>query len=96
MKYLLQNKDAAVRTIVALIIAIMDLLKVLGVDIPNFSEEYILWVVSVAMGWIVWYYNTPTSEENSRHTGMMREEKRQRKGIITGENFLDEGEDVED
>ena len=96
MKYLLQNKDAAIRTIVALIIAILDMLKVLGFDIPVINEEYILAIVSAFMGFIVWYYNTPTSEENSKHTGMMREEKRQRKGIITGENFLDEGEDVED
>ena len=42
------------------------------------------------------YFNIPTSEENAVHTGMMRLEKEQNNGIITGEDFFDEYEEDEE
>ena len=90
MKYLVQNRKELTITIVALIVAICDMLKVLGLDIPDANEEYILAVVSAIMGVLVWFYNMPTSEENCIHTGLMRLEKLQNKGVIKGEDFRDE------
>ena len=89
MKYLIQNRKEFTITIVALIVAILDCLKVLGVDVPNFSEEYILTIVSAVVGALIWFYNMPTSLENCKYTGLMRLEKRQNKGIIDGEDFRD-------
>lgn len=87
MKYLIQNRKEFTITIAALLVAIFDVLKVLGVDVPNVSEEYILTIVSAFMGVLIWFYNMPTSRENCEHTGQMRLEKKQNKGVIDGEDF---------
>ena len=42
------------------------------------------------------YYNNDYTETASKYTGMMRLEKEQKKGVITGENFYDELEDEEE
>lgn len=41
------------------------------------------------------YYNNDYTETACKYTGMMRLEKEQKKGIITGENFFDEEEEDE-
>ena len=92
MKYLVQNRKEFTITIVALIVAIMDILKVFGVDVPNFSEEYLLTIVSAIMGVLVWFYNFPTSKENCEATGEMRLRKAEKKGI-NGEIFYGGDED---
>lgn len=92
MKYLVQNKDALIRTIVALIIAIIQLLKVFGLEI-GVTEDAVLSAVTIVIGAICWFYNNPTSKENCEHTGAMRLEKAQNKGIITGEDFTEEIEE---
>lgn len=79
MKYLIKNRKELTITIVALIVAILDLLKVLGLDVPNLSEQYILALVSAVMGVLVWFYNVPTSHENHILTATMREAKRKAK-----------------
>lgn len=97
MKYLLQNRKELTITIVALIVAICDFLKVLGFDIPEVNEEYILAIVSAIMGVLVWFYNMPTSLENCEATGEMRARKAMRKGKVIGEDFYDdEGDGFDD
>lgn len=39
------------------------------------------------------YYNNDYTETACKYTGMMRLEKEQNKGIFSGENFTDEGDD---
>lgn len=94
MKYLVQNRKECTMTIVALIVAILDFLKVFfGVDF-GIADEQVLAVVSGLMGVLVWYYNMPTSLENCIHTGEMRAEKAERKGKCKGEKFYsDEDEE---
>lgn len=92
MKYLVQNRKEFTITIVALIVAIMDILKVFGVDVPNFSEEYLLTIVSAIVGALIWFYNFPTSKENCEATGEMRLRKAEKKGI-NGEVFYGGDED---
>ena len=92
MKYLIQNRKEFTITIVALIVAILDILKVIGLDIPNVSEEYLLTIVSAIMGVLVWFYNMPTSHENCEATGEMRLKKAEKKGT-NGEQFYGGDED---
>ena len=73
----------------------MDILKVLGLDVPNVSEEYLLAIVSAIVGALAWYYNMPTSEENCEATGEMRLRKAEKKGI-NGEYFHEEGKEQKD
>lgn len=42
------------------------------------------------------YFNNDYTEIACKHTGAMRLEKEQMKGIITGENFFDEAEEGDD
>ena len=95
MKYLIKHKKEFTITVVALIVAIADMLKVFGVDMP-IDKASVYAVVSAVMGVLVWFYNMPTSKENCEHTGAMRLEKEQAKGIITGEDFTDEAEEIKE
>lgn len=94
MKYLVQNRKECTMTIVALVVAILDFLKVFfGIDF-GIADEQVLAVVSGLMGVLVWYYNMPTSLENCIHTGEMRAEKAERAGKCVGEKFYsDEDEE---
>lgn len=101
MKYLIQNRKEFTITLVALIVAILDCLKVLGLDVPDVNEEYLLAIISAIMGVLVWFYNMPTSKENCEATGEMRLKKIMRKlaekqGEFIGENFYDELEEDEE
>lgn len=62
MRYLIKHKKEFTITIVALIVAIADMLKVFGVDMP-IDEASVYAVVSAVMGVLVWFYNYPTSIE---------------------------------
>ena len=57
-------------------------------------------VVSIILNFVivacVTYYNNDFTEVACQHTGAMRTEKEHKKGIITGENFYDEAEEVGD
>lgn len=94
MKYLVQNRKECTMTIVALIVAILDFLKVFfGVDF-GIADEQVLAVVSSIMGVLVWYYNMPTSLENCEATGEMRARKSERMNRCKGEKFYsDEDEE---
>ena len=90
MKYLVQNKKEFIATVVAIIVGIANILKGFGIVDFDVNVESITAVVTVIVGGIIWYFNMPTSKENCEHTGAMRLEKQQNKGIITGENFTDD------
>ena len=94
MKYLVQNRKECTMTIVALVVAILDFLKVFfGVDF-GIADEQVLAVVSSIMGVLVWYYNMPTSLENCEATGEMRARKAERMNRCKGEKFYsDEDEE---
>lgn len=90
MKYLIKNKKEFTITITAVIVAILDLVKVAtGADL-GFNEDSILAIVSTIIGALIWFYNMPTSKENCEATGRMRLEKAQNKSKITGEDFREE------
>lgn len=90
MKYLVQNKKEFIATVVAIIVGVANILKGFGIVDFDVNVESITAVVTVIVGGIIWYFNMPTSKENCEHTGAMRLEKQQNKGIITGENFTDD------
>lgn len=95
MKYLLQNKDALARAIAGFVVALITLLTAIGVidiDQSSVNEETIIAVINGIIMFICFFYNNPTSKENSEHTGAMRLEKKQNRGIIEGENFTDDAE----
>lgn len=51
------NKETLIRTIVALIVAIVDLLAAFGIDV-NLSQEAVLAAVTLAVGfWVYWKDN---------------------------------------
>lgn len=62
MRYLIKHRKEFTITVVALIVAIADMLKVFGVDMP-IDEASVYAVVSAIMGVLVWFYNMPTSIE---------------------------------
>ena len=62
MKYLIKHKKEFIITIVALVVAIADFLKVFGVDLPV-TEDSVYAVVSAIVGGLCWFYNYPTSIE---------------------------------
>lgn len=62
MRYLIKHKKEFTITVVALIVAIADMLKVFGISMP-IDEASVYAVVSAIMGVLVWFYNYPTSIE---------------------------------
>jgi hypothetical protein len=64
----------------------------------NFGTLTLIWTIltiasDFAVSFITTYYNNDYNEIEAKYTGMMRLEKQQMKGVITGENFYDEIED---
>lgn len=90
MKYLIQNKKEFAITVAAFIMAVINLVK--AIKTGDIDEELIIAVLVTGTTILAWYYNMPTSEENCRHTGLMRLEKQEVKGI-NGEAFFDEDDD---
>lgn len=93
------NNGTKVRTILAIATSLNTAL--LATDITGFNNstlDIIYKVVSIILNFVIvalcTYYNNDFTEVACKHTGAMRLEKEQMKGIITGENFYDEvGED---
>lgn len=88
MKYLIQHRKEFAISAGFFIMTVISLVK--AVMSKDITEDLIVTVIYAAFGVLAWFYNMPTSEENCRYTGMMRLEKEQKKGNITGENFMDE------
>lgn len=98
MKYLIQNRKEFVITIgVFLTFAVIAFWCIWDIIHNNFSMANLAAIFAAVVEYFGWYFNQPTSEENSRYTGLMRLEKAQKDmdGVI-GENFFDEPEDVEE
>ena len=91
MKYLIQNKKEFAISIGVFVMTAINLVR--AIMAKEVTQECIVAFVLAFFTVLGWYYNMPTSEENCRHTGEMRLEKEQKKGIITGEDFYDETEE---
>lgn len=91
------NREVVITAIVAVIVAILDLLKVcFGIDF-GIGDEQILALVTLVVGAVCYWRNQDWTKISAKHTGEARLEKQQRKGKITGENFFDDvDEDMND
>ena len=93
------NIGTKIRTILAVATSLNTAL--LATDLTGFNNptlDTIYKVVSIILNFVIvaccTWYNNDFTETAAKYTGMMRLEKEQKKGIITGENFMDEvGED---
>ena len=95
------NFGTKLRTVLAVATSLNTAL--MATDITEFNNpklDIIYKVVSILLNFVivscVTYYNNDYTETACKYTGMMRLEKEQKKGVITGENFYDELEDEEE
>ncbi len=92
MKYLIQHRKEFAISVGFFVMVVISLIK--AIMQKEINEDLIIAVVYGFFGVLAWFYNMPTSEENCEATGEMRLKKKQKKGKIDGENFIDEwGED---
>jgi hypothetical protein len=92
------NFGTKLRTI--LVVATSLNTALMATDITEFNNptlDIIYKVVSILLNFVIvacgTYYNNDYNKTSSKYTGMMRLEKEQKKGKITGENFYDEVEE---
>ena len=92
------NFGTKLRTVLAIATSLNTAL--MATDLTGFNNAYVdgaYKVVSIVLNFVivacVTYYNNDYTETASKYTGMMRLEKQQMKGVITGENFYDEPEE---
>lgn len=87
------NKETIVTAVVALVVAVLDLLKIFGIFVP-IEDNTIYTLVSLVVTAVIYWRNQDWTREAHEATGYMRLMKAQKKGKIDGENFIDEwGED---
>lgn len=87
------NKETIITAIVAVIVAVLDLLKIFGIAVPV-EDNTIYTIVSLIVAAVIYWRNQDWTREAHEATGYMRLMKRQKRGLIDGENFIDEwGED---
>ena len=94
------NFGTKMRTILAIATSLNTAL--MATDLTGFNNPHIdgaYKIVSIVLNFVivacVTYYNNDYTETACKYTGMMRLEKEQKKGKITGENFFDEVGDDE-
>ena len=95
------NFGTKLRTV--LVIATSLHTALMATDLTGFSNptvDMIYKIASIVLNFVIValaaYFNNDYTETACRHTGAMRLEKEQMKGIITGENFFDEAEEGDD
>lgn len=88
MKYLIQHRREFAISVGFFVMTAINLYRAIMSD--ELTEDLIVAAVYGFFGVLAWYFNNPTSEENSNATGMMRLLKDQRAGRINGENFIEE------
>ena len=88
------NKESIITAIVAVLVAIFDLLKVFGTDI-QVDNDFLYSLVTIVVGIVCYWRNQDWTREAHEATGYMRLMKAQKKGKIKGENFIDDGEGVD-
>lgn len=89
MRYLIQNRKEFGITLGFFVFMAVDLFNHLKQG--EVDPELIAKFVFYGFGVLAWFYNMPTSEENCIHTGEMRAEKAEKKGI-NGEYFYSDEE----
>lgn len=94
MKYLIKNKKEFAISVGVFVMTAINVVR--AIISHEITEELIIAFVLALFTILGWFYNMPTSKENCEHTGAMRLEKEQAKGIITGEDFTDEAEEIEE
>lgn len=94
MKYLIQNRKEFAITVVAFIMAVINLIR--SIREGMFTADNLITVILTAIGILAWYYNMPTSEEGSIGTGYTRYLKSINNPDHGGENFEDELEDEDE
>ena len=83
------NRETIITAIVALVVAIFDLLKIFGIFVP-IEDNTIYTIVSLIVTAVIYWRNQDWTREAHEATGYMRLMKAQKKGKIDGENFIDE------
>ena len=89
------NIGTKIRTVLAIATCLNTAL--MATDLTGFSNatvDYIYKIVSIILNFIIvaltTYFNNDYTETACKYTGIMRLEKEQKKGVITGENFFEE------
>lgn len=94
MKYLIQNrKEFAITVLLFIVYAIVLVWAVWDIVHGTFDIKNFLSIVASIISYFGWYFNMPTSEENCRHTGEMRQEKAEKEDGYVGEVMFEEADD---
>lgn len=93
------NFGTKLRTILAIATSLNTAL--MATDLTGFNNgivDLVYKIVSIVLNFVivacVTYYNNDYTKIACEHTGAMRLEKEYEKGIITGENFFEEAEEL--
>lgn len=92
MRYLIQNRKEFAISAGFFIMTAINLVK--AIMSKDVTEDLIVAVIYAFFGVLAWFYNMPTSLENSKYTGLMRLEKKYPGD--DGENFFDAPEEGEE
>ncbi len=97
------NFGTKLRTILRIVVSANTAIYAVSAAINglNFGTLTLIWTIltiasDFAVSFVTTYYNNDYNELSSKYTGMMRLEKQQVSGKITGENFFDEIQSSED
>lgn len=97
MRYLIKNKkEFVISLFVFATVVLVIFWAVWAIIQNNLSYENIIALIGAVFEMLGWYYNMPTSKENCEMTGEMRLKKKQNKGIIEGEDFIEEPQEVDE
>lgn len=97
MKYLIQNRKEFIISLGVLVtILLVVFWCVWSIIDGSFTYKNLIAIAGEIFTILGWYYNMPTSEENCKHTGMMRLEKAYKNDDADGENFFEDVEDFEE
>ena len=94
MKYLIQNRKEFAISVGFFVMAVINLVR--AIMSKDITEDLVATAIYTFFGVLAWYFNMPTSEENCRHTGEMRQEKAEKKEDYIGERFFDDEEGGEE
>lgn len=97
MKYLIQNRKEFIITCgVFLTFIVIAFWSIWSIIHDTFTVENMLAIIGGIIEYFGWYFNMPTSEENSRYTGKMRLEKAMKNSEeFIGEDFFNEPDENE-
>lgn len=93
MKYLIQNRKEFAISIGFFVMTAVNLVR--AIMSKEITEDLIVAIIYAFFGVLAWFYNMPTSEENCRYTGEMRQEKAEKKENYVGEIMYDDTEGEE-